>query len=129
MENIKNDTVPILETRDDLKNYLKSTKIETTFIKYGATWCKPCHMIAPTIEALNQQVMKANIIFNFIDLDVDQCSDLYAFMKQRKMIRGIPVIMCYKKSQYNEDSFYAPSDSVTGASVQDVVNFYMRNIS
>ena len=50
-------------------------------------------------------------------------------MKQKKMVKGIPVIMCYKKSQYNEDSFYAPSDSVTGASPQDVVNFYKRNIS
>ena len=68
-------------------------------------------------------------IINYIELDVDQCSDLYAFMKQKKMIRGIPVIMCYKKSQYNEDTFYVPSDSFTGASTQDVVNFYRRNIS
>jgi len=86
-------------------------------------------MIAPTINALNEQVIKANKIINFIDLDVDKCSDLYSFMKQKKMIRGIPVIMCYKKSHYNDETFYVPSDSVTGASVPDVVNFYRRNIS
>ena len=120
---------PKIETREDLKNFLKNTETEVTFIKYGATWCKPCHMIAPTIQALNEQVKKANININYIDLDVDKCSDLYAFMKQKKMVRGIPVIMCYKKSQYNDDTFYAPSDSVTGASTQDVVNFYRRNIS
>lgn len=127
MENIKLEAK--LVSRDDLKIFLKNTTIETTFIKYGASWCKPCHMIAPTIESLNQQVMKANIIFNFIDLDVDQCSDLYSFLKQKKMARGIPVIMCYKKSQYNDETFYVPSDTVTGASINDVVNFYRRNIS
>lgn len=123
MENIK------LETREDLKSFLKTSDNEITFIKFGATWCKPCHMIAPTIQTLNEQVKKAKINMNYIDLDVDKCSDLYAFMRTKKMVRGIPVIMCYKKSQYNDDSFYAPCDSVTGASVPDVVNFYKRNIS
>jgi len=128
-ENEDDDINLNLETRDDLKNFLKSTKIETTFIKFGASWCKPCQIIAPTIHSLNEQVKKANININYIDLDVDQCSDLYAFMRTKKMVRGIPVIMCYKKSQYNNDTFYAPVDSVTGASVHDVVNFYKRNIS
>jgi thiol-disulfide isomerase/thioredoxin len=130
--NLMNSDIKVnynIETRDDLKNFLKNTTIETTIIKFGATWCKPCQMIAPTIKSLNEQVIKANKIINYIDLDVDHCSDLYAFMKQKKMVRGIPVIMCYKKSQYNEETFYAPSDSFTGASTQDVVNFYRRNIS
>jgi thioredoxin 1 len=118
-----------IETREDLKNFLKNSENEITFIKYGATWCKPCQMIAPTIKSLNEQVVKAKKTINYIDLDVDECSDLYAFMKQKKMVRGIPVIMCYKKSQYNDNTFYVPVDSVTGASVQDVVNFYKRNIS
>jgi thiol:disulfide interchange protein len=118
-----------LETREDLNNFLKNSPTENIFIKFGATWCRPCQMIAPTIQSLNEQVIKANKKLTYIDLDVDHCSDLYAFMKQKKMVRGIPVIMCYKKSQYNENSFYAPSDSVTGASAQDVVNFYRRNIS
>jgi len=118
-----------IETRDDLKNFLKNTTVDTTIIKFGATWCKPCQMIAPTIKSLNEEVIKAKKIINYIDLDVDKSSDLYAFMRQKKMVRGIPIIMCYKKSQYNDDSFYAPSDSVTGASVPDVVNFYKRNIS
>jgi thioredoxin 1 len=118
-----------IETREDLKNFLKNSENEITFIKYGATWCKPCHMIAPIIKSLNEQVVKAKKTINYIDLDVDECSDLYAFMKQKKMVRGIPVIMCYKKSQYTDNTFYAPADSVTGASVNDVVNFYKRNIS
>ena len=119
----------LLETREDLNNFLKNSPTENTFIKFGATWCRPCQIIAPTIQSLNEQVIKAKKKLTYIDLDVDNCSDLYAFMKQKKMVRGIPVIMCYKKSQYNENSFYAPVDSVTGASAQDVVNFYRRNIS
>jgi thiol-disulfide isomerase/thioredoxin len=118
-----------LKIRDDLKIFLKNTNVETTFIKFGASWCKPCNTIAPIIKSLNEQVKKANITINYFDLDVDKCSDLYSFMKQKKMIRGIPVIMCYKKSQYNDESFYAPYDSITGAFAPDVVNFYKRNIS
>ena len=116
-----------IETRDDLKNYLKTIDSETTFIKFGATWCKPCQMSAPTIKSLNEQVLKAKKKLNYLDLDVDKCSDLYAFMRQKKMVKGIPVIFCYKKSQYNDETFYAPSDSVTGSSIPDVVNFYKRN--
>ena len=137
MESIKNksdqttyiNTFINIETRDDLKNFLKTTTTETTSIKFGATWCKPCHMIAPTIHSLNEEVKKAQINMNYIDLDVDQCSDLYAFLRTKKMVRGIPIIMCYKKSQYNDNTFYVPTDSVTGASITDVVNFYKRNIS
>ena len=118
-----------IETREDLKKYLSNTTVENTFIKFGATWCGPCKAIAPTIKSLNEQCAKANKVLNFIDLDVDQCTDLYAFMKQKKMIRGIPVIFCYKKSKYDDSTFYVPADSVVGASVPDVVNFYRRNIS
>ena len=85
--NLMNSDIKVnynIETRDDLKNFLKNTTIETTIIKFGATWCKPCHMIAPTINSLNEQVLKAKKIINYIDLDVDHCSDLYAFMKQKK---------------------------------------------
>jgi thiol-disulfide isomerase/thioredoxin len=117
-----------IETREDLKNYLKNSDCETTFIKFGATWCGPCKAIAPVIKSLNEQCTKANKVFNYIDLDVDECTDLYAFMKQKKMIRGIPVMFCYKKTRYEDSTFYVPIDSVVGASVSDVVNFYRRNI-
>jgi len=118
-----------IEKRDDLKHYLKHAPTEITFIKFGASWCRPCQMIAPTIKSLNEQVFKAKKEMTYIDLDVDQCSDLYAFMKQKKMIRGIPVMFCYKKTRYEDSTFYVPIDSVVGASVSDVVNFYRRNIS
>jgi thiol-disulfide isomerase/thioredoxin len=118
-----------METREDFKNYLRDSECETTIIKFGATWCTPCQKIKPTIKALNEQCKKMNKVYNYIDLDVDECPDIYAFLKQKKMVRGIPVLFCYKKCQYSDSSFYAPCDSITGASVQDIVNFYKRNIS
>jgi len=61
MEQIKsNDPCEIkLETREDLKTFLKNSPTENTFIKFGATWCRPCQMIAPMIHSLNEQVIKA----------------------------------------------------------------------
>lgn len=118
-----------METREDFKNCLKNSECETTIIKFGATWCNPCQKIKPALKALNDECKRLNKVYNFIDVDVDECPDIYAFLKQKKMVRGIPVLFCYKKSQYSESSFYAPCDSITGASIPDIVNFYRRNIS
>jgi len=118
-----------MEKREDLKHYLRNSDSETTIIKFGATWCNPCQKIKPVIKSLNDQCKKMNKTYNFIDLDVDECPDIYSFLKQKKMVRGIPVLFCYKKSQYADDTFYVPCDSITGASIPDIVNFYNRNIS
>jgi len=118
-----------MKTREEFKQYLKHNDYPMTIIKFEATWCKPCQMIKPTIIALNEQCKKMNKNYNYIELDVDECSDIYAFLRQKKMVNGIPVLFCYKKCDYSDNTFYVPSDSVVGASVQAVVNFYKRNIS
>jgi len=118
-----------METREDFKNYLRDSTCETTIIKLGATWCNPCQKIKPTLTALNEQCKKMNKVYNYIDLDVDECPDIYTFLKTKKMVKGIPVLFCYKKCNYSDSSFYAPHDSITGSSIPDVVNFYKRNIS
>ena len=117
-----------MENREQFKNYLKESPNEITIIKFSATWCKPCQIIAPTVKMINDECIKKGKIYNFLDLDIDHCVDIYAFMKQKKMVRGIPVLLCYKKSEYTDNNFYAPSDSVTGSFIPDIVSFYKRNL-
>ena len=73
-----------MENREQFKNYLKESKCEITIIKFSATWCKPCQIIAPTVKIINEECIKAGKTYNFIDLDIDECVDIYSFMKQKK---------------------------------------------
>ena len=88
-------------------------------IKLGATWCGPCKKIAPVLEGFfatsPPDVLCA-------DLDVDECDDLYAMMKSKRMVNGIPVVLCYKKGNTN----YIPDDSVTGADSAKLAAFFKR---
>lgn len=88
-------------------------------IKFGAEWCGPCKKIEPVIHEWIGR-MPTNIVF--ILLDVDECFELYAFLKTKKMLNGIPAILSYDQGNVN----YIPSDSVIGADVDQVNLFFER---
>lgn len=88
-------------------------------IKLGATWCGPCHAIQNVVHAFfatsPQQVICA-------DIDVDESFDFYSFLKSRKMVNGIPVLLCYKKGNVS----FIPDDIVTGADPAGLDAFFRR---
>lgn len=88
-------------------------------IKLGAQWCPGCITIEKPIHGFfassPQEVVCA-------DIDVDQCFDFYAFLKSKKMVNGIPVILCYKKG----NNTFIPDDSHTGSDAQGLHNFFTR---
>ena len=119
----------ILETRNDLTNYLKETKYEYVILKFHADWCAPCKVIGPKVK--NMVIEKAEQLkshenkFIYIEVDVDECFDLYAFLKSKKMVRGIPTIFLYKKEIYSkseESQLFIPQSSISGAKEQEIQN-------
>ena len=88
-------------------------------IKFGAEWCSPCKQIKPVIDAFFASSPPEVIC---ADIDIDESFDLYAFLKSKKMVNGIPVVLCYKKG----NTTFVPDDSVTGASPPDLHAFFMR---
>ena len=82
-------------------------------LKFGAEWCGPCSMIHDYIE--NEKKMLPKNVW-FYDLDVDECFDLYAFLKQKKMVSGIPAILVYKRGNVSFASDY----SVLGTEQRDL---------
>jgi thiol-disulfide isomerase/thioredoxin len=125
----------ILDTRDDLANHLSSTNYEFTILKFYADWCKPCKAITPfvnkliddKIKELDQKSMKNKFIY--IEVDVDECFDLYAFLKKEKMIRGIPAIFLYSKKVYSgevSNKVHIPQASISGtdeAKIRQLLDF------
>uniref|UniRef100_A0AB39JFN2 Thioredoxin-2-Like Isoform X2 n=1 Tax=Florenciella sp. virus SA2 TaxID=3240092 RepID=A0AB39JFN2_9VIRU len=124
------DTIE-LETREDLVKFLKNTKYEFVILKFSAEWCKPCKIIAPFVNTIiNEKIEyfdKNNIKnkFIYINVDVDECFDLYAFLKKKKMINGIPTIFLYSKKLYSnlpENEIFIPSASISGTNEQQIRN-------
>ena len=91
-------------------------------VKFGATWCSPCKKIKSTCDNcfvhLPPNVMCA-------DIDVDDCIELYATLKRRKMVKGVPTLLAFygdvKRAQW-----YIPDDSVSGGDITQVQQFFER---
>ena len=56
------------------------------------------------------------------DIDVDQSFDFYSFLKSKKMVNGIPVLLCYKKG----NTTYIPDDAIIGSDPSQLHLFFQR---
>ena len=91
-------------------------------IKFGAEWCGPCKKIKPLWNEWITLV-PANIII--VDIDIDECIDLYVQLKAKKMVKGVPTILAFYGNARREQ-WYIPDDSVSGGNEGDVKNFMNR---
>lgn len=119
----------ILETRNDLVKYLKETKYEYVILKFHADWCAPCKVIGPKVKNMvlekAEQLKSHENKFIYIEVDVDECFDLYAFLKSKKMVRGIPTVFLYKKEIYSNSDvsqLFIPQSSISGAKEKEIQN-------
>jgi hypothetical protein len=53
---------------------------------------------------------------------VDKSFDFYSFLKSKKMVNGIPVLLCYKKN----NTTYIPDDIITGSDPNELHKFFTR---
>jgi thiol:disulfide interchange protein len=89
--------------------------------KFTADWCGPCKKIK------EYSYKKSNDLPDYmtmLEVDVDECFDLYAFLKHKKMVNGIPVFLAYAKGK-NE----GPIASITGSSLPDIETFFATCMS
>ena len=88
-------------------------------IKLGAEWCGPCKKIKPAINGFFASSPPEVVC---ADIDVDVSFDFYSFLKSKRMVNGIPVILCYKKG----NKTYIPDDIITGSDPNELHNFFTR---
>ena len=88
-------------------------------LKLGASWCGPCKTIKPIVDAFFAS-SPDNVIC--CDIDVDESFDLYAYLKSKKMVNGIPVMLCYKR----DNTSFIPDDSITGSDPVQLDAFFKR---
>lgn len=88
-------------------------------IKFGADWCGPCKKIEKQVSNFMNQ-MPDNIACAIID--IDDCFELYAFLKNKKMVASIPTLLAYYKGNLS----YIPDDNTVGADVNQLFLFFKR---
>jgi thioredoxin-like negative regulator of GroEL len=91
-------------------------------IKFGAEWCAPCRKIESVVHQWFDTI-HANIpTIQLIYVDVDESFEIYAQLKTKKMIQGIPAILAY----YQGNTTYIFDDCVNGTDEGAIASFFER---
>lgn len=107
----------ITELKRDTFNELLLKNPGIIIIKFTAKWCGPCKKIEPLIHNFFS-TSPLNVLC--CDLDIDVNFDLYSFFKFKKMVNGIPVMLCFVKDNLS----FIPNESCTGANLNDLDYFF-----
>lgn len=113
-----NDTISKIESLNEFKRLLM-TNPGLLIIKFGAEWCGPCKKIENNVKEWCSKMPK-NVQTAIVD--IDESFELYAYLKNKKMLKGIPGILMYKK---NNDS-YIFDDSVNTSNIDEIDDFFKR---
>jgi thiol-disulfide isomerase/thioredoxin len=113
--------LPIITDIKDRNHFAEILKANPglIFIKFGAEWCGPCKTINSGVQSFFER-MNDNVQCCIID--IDKCIDLYSFLKSKRVINGVPVILCYIKDNLN----HIPDDIVVGADKNKINEFFNR---
>jgi thioredoxin-like negative regulator of GroEL len=88
-------------------------------LKLGAEWCGPCKQIKNVVHAFFA-TSPTEVVCG--DIDVDKSFDFFSFLKSKKMVNGIPVMLCYKKG----NTTFIPDDTITGSNPEELHRFFLR---
>jgi thioredoxin 1 len=88
-------------------------------IKFGAEWCGPCKAIESLVEErMNKLSNRAKCAI----IDIDDNFEIYAALKSKRVVNGIPVILGYKKGNMT----HVPNEVIIGADKVQINTFFNR---
>lgn len=117
-----NKTILGIETLKEFNDILKGNS-GLIIIKLGAEWCKPCRNIEPLVKEWFNRLNMINSVRTYL-VDIDENLEIYAFLKNKKMLKGIPAILMYEKGNIS----YIFDDCVNSSNENEVNQFFTRCI-
>jgi thiol-disulfide isomerase/thioredoxin len=111
-----------LATRTDLAALLAINNT-VVILKFGANWCGPCKFIAKDV---NEYMKRMPADMTCILVDIDDSIDLYAYLKTKKVVNGVPVLLAYYAGNLN---CCAPDEVVIGTNMKDINLFFVKCIT
>ena len=98
-----------------------ANKTKPLFVKFTASWCGPCKKIKPHVDNfLTPEVMSK---ITYLEIDIDDSIDVYAFMKSKKMLSGVPTLFVYAM----DNTSFAPTLSTSTGS-EDVAKKFLDTV-
>ena len=118
---VTNDTVEVLVAGMLINNFTCASDSDAICdtILYASDACAALPNFFNVVDAFFASSPE-NVIC--CEIDVDESFDLYSYFKSKKMVNGIPVILCYKKGNLS----YIPDDSITGSDPAGLDAFFKR---
>ena len=92
-------------------------------IKMGATWCNPCKKIKDIAQQKMDELkteFDANV--TIIEIDIDDCFEVYASLKTKRIVSGIPAILCW----FQDNVTLRPSDFINDSEPTEVEMLFDR---
>ena len=114
---ISKQVISTIETRDKFLAILKNMNPGIFILKLGAKWCGPCKKIAPIVDAFFGSSPNTVLC---ADIDIDECFNLYSFLKNKRMVNGVPTLLCYAKGNIG----YTPNHMISGAEPEQLHSFF-----
>jgi thioredoxin len=88
---------------------LAASNSQAVMVDFWAEWCRPCHMLAPTVAEIAQDYAGK---LKVMKLNVDEAMNAAS----RYNIRGIPTLLVFKNGQVVEQIVgVQPKDQITKA--------------
>lgn len=97
-------------------------KNEKVIFKFTATWCGPCKKAAPVI---NEYVKQLPEDVKFYEIDIDKSLDVYGMLKTKRMVSGVPSLLCY----YKDNTSVWPDEAISSSGEQDIKYFFETVLS
>lgn len=88
---------------------IEASNAQPVMVDFWADWCRPCHMLAPTVAEIAQDYAgKLKVVKLNVDENVNSAG--------RYNIRGIPTLLVFKNGQVVEQIVGAvPKEQITKA--------------
>src|SRR3989454_6318022 len=103
------DNVRSVNDTDFQAEVIDASKSQPVMVDFWAEWCRPCHMLAPTVaEIAHDYAGKLKVM----KLNVDEAMNSAG----RYRVQGIPTLLLFKNGQVVEQIVGAvPKDQITKA--------------
>ncbi len=86
----------------------EAKKSPVAVVDFSATWCGPCRMLAPVVEALSEEYAGK---VDFYNVDVDECGALA--MEYR--VQSVPCLVMMKNGRFVDQSIgFMPQNMISG---------------
>ncbi len=85
--------------------------------KFTATWCAPCKKSAPFV---NEKIKLLPEEIKYYEIDIDESLDVYGMLKTKRVLSGVPSLICY----YEENKSIWPDEAISSSSEEQISYFF-----